>query len=112
MRSDRERLQDIMEAIERIEKYAAQGRQAFRDSELIQSWMIRHIQIIGEATARLTEEIRTAYSEVPWTEIIGMRNILVHDYFGIDVDAVWAAVEKDIPPLKAQLERMLGQIDA
>ena len=106
MRSDRERLLDIVEAIERIEKYAAQGKEAFEKSDLIQNWMIRHIQVIGEAAARLTDEFRATHSEAPWAEIIGMRNILVHDYFGIDIDAVWNAVEQDLPALKDRIEKM------
>ena len=103
MRSDHERLLDIREAIENIEKYATQGREAFENSELIQNWMIRQIQIIGEAAARLTEECRSAHPTIPWPKIIGMRNILVHDYFGIDIDAVWNAIENDIPKLKTAI---------
>jgi len=97
MRSDRERLLDILEAIE---------------SDLIQNWMIRYIQIIGEAAARLTEATRSANPDVPWTEIVGMRNILVHQYFGIDIEAVWNAVEKNLPALKTQIERMLRELNA
>ena len=66
MRSDRKRLLDLLEAIERIEKYAGQGRQAFDESDLIQNWMIHHIQIIGEAAARLTSGTTSRYSDVPW----------------------------------------------
>ncbi len=112
MRSDRERLLDILEAIERIEKYAKQGKEAFAKSDLIQNWMIRYIQIIGEAAARLTEATRSANPDVPWTEIVGMRNILVHQYFGIDIEAVWNAVEKNLPALKTQIERMLRELNA
>jgi uncharacterized protein with HEPN domain len=88
VKSDRERLLDILEAIQLIEKYAAQGQKHFEESDLIQNWMVHHIQIIGEAATRLTQGTRSAYSKIPWTEIIGMRNILVHDYFGIDTEAI------------------------
>jgi uncharacterized protein with HEPN domain len=107
VRSDRERLIDILESIQLIEKYAAQGQKKFEESDLIQNWMVHHIQIIGEAAARLTQRTRAAYSKIPWTEIIGMRNILVHDYFGIDTEAIWNTVEKHIPDLKAQVENIL-----
>lgn len=89
MRSERERLLDILEAIERIEKYAAKGKRAFEADELIQNWMVNHITVIGEASRSLSDEFQARYANVPWADIIGMRNILVHHYFGIDEDAVW-----------------------
>ena len=88
MRSERERLLDILEAIERIEKYAAEGKAAFEADELIQNWMVNHISVIGEACRSLSPEFQAYHSSVPWADIIGMRNILVHHYFGIDEDAV------------------------
>ena len=78
MRDDRERLLDIQEAIARIERYAELGRDAFEQDELIQNWMISHLQIIGEACRALSEDLRGQYPEVPWRAIMGMRNILVH----------------------------------
>ena len=92
MRDDRVYLLDILESIERIEKYTAQGREAFETDELIQIWVVHHIQIIGEATRKLSQGVRTHYSEVPWTQIMAMRNILVHDYFRIDLDEVWLVI--------------------
>lgn len=111
MRDDRERLLDIREAIERIERYAAQGREAFEKDELIQNWIVRHLQIIGEAARNLSPAFRGQHSDVPWPEIIGMRHILVHDYFGIDVGVVWSAVERDLPALKQKIELILQQLD-
>ena len=81
MRSERERLLDIMEAIERIEKYAAQGRDAFEQDELIQNWMVNHIMTIGEACRNFPEDFQARYAEIPWADIIGMRNILIHHLF-------------------------------
>jgi len=97
MRSERERLLDIQEAIVRIEKYTASGRTHFERDELIQSWIVRHLQIIGEAVRALPVEFRNKHAGIPWTGIIGMRNTLVHDYFGIDTEIVWSVVERDIP---------------
>jgi len=108
MRGDRERLLDIREAIERIEKYAIQGRNALARDELIQTWTVHHLQIIGEAVRALSPEFRAQHAEIPWAQIIGMRNILVHRYFGIDVDAVWSAVERDLPELGSQIEMILA----
>jgi len=104
MRSDREKLEDILEAIERIERYAIQGRQAFEQNELIQTWFIQNLQIIGEASRSLSLTVREQYQDIPWTKIIGMRNILTHNYFEIDLDIVWAVVEQELPMLKQSFE--------
>lgn len=88
MRDDREKLQDILEAITRIERYAIQGREAFEQNELIQNWFIQHLQIIGEASRVLSATLRDRHPEVPWSNIIGMRNILAHNYFEIDLEIV------------------------
>ena len=107
MRDDKECLLDIKEAIERINKYAVQGREDFEKNELIQNWIIHHLQIIGEAASRLSEDYRKRYHDIPWSKIIGMRNILVHRYFGIDTKIVWAVVEQDLPILKQNIDEML-----
>ncbi len=109
MRGDRERLFDIHEAIQRIERYAIQGRAALTRDELIQTWMVHYLQIIGEAARALSADFRERHPEIPWAHIIGMRNILVHRYFGIDIDAVWSAVERDLPELKGQIEAILAE---
>jgi len=108
MRDDRERLLDVQEAIERVGKYARKGRDAFDQDELIQTWIIHHIQIIGEACHGLSVEFRDAHPELPWGKIIGMRNILVHRYFGVDRDVVWAVVERDLPELNRKVNATLA----
>src|ERR1043165_204160 len=100
MRDDRERLLDILEAIERIDRYAARGRAAFERDELIQNWITHQLQIIGEAAARISPDLRESYPGVPWRQIIGMRNVLTHGYFEIDLDIVWSVVERDLGKLQ------------
>ena len=107
MRDYNERLLDILEAIEKIEKYTSRGHEAFEQDELIQTWIVHHLQIIGEAASALPESFRDRYPEVPWSKIIGMRNILVHNYFGVDVDVVWAVVVDDITDLKQKIENAI-----
>ena len=114
MRSNRQRLFDILEAVERIEKYANQGREAFERDELIQNWIVHHLQIIGEACRVLSANFQTQYPDIPWTEIIGMRNILVHDYFGIDLKAVWAVVDPKqsrLSDLKLSVSSILNELE-
>jgi uncharacterized protein with HEPN domain len=110
MRGERERLLDILEAIERIEKYAVDGKPAFEADELIQTWVVHHITIIGEACRSLSDDFQARHANIPWADIIGMRNILVHHYFGIDTDAVWSVVDHDIPELKFNIETILKNI--
>lgn len=75
-------------------------------------WAVHHLQIIGEAASRLSTELTTAYPEVPWSKIVGMRNILVHDYFGIDLDVVWNAVAGDLPSLKSKVQSIVKGLEA
>ena len=107
MKNDQERLLDIQEAIERIEKYSIRGKKEFEKDELLQIWIIHHLQIIGEAATRISEEFRKTYSEIPWSQIIGMRNILVHEYFGIDTEIVWRAVESALLALTQDITKMI-----
>jgi uncharacterized protein with HEPN domain len=110
MRSERERLLDILEAIERIEKYADEGKERFEEDELIQTWIVHHITIIGEACRTLSDDFQATHASIPWADIVGMRNILVHHYFGIDTDAVWSVVQKDLPELKLNIQAILKNL--
>lgn len=110
MRSDLDRLHDMQEAIARIERYAGQGRERFDRDELVQTWVIHHIQVIGEAARGLSEELRGRHPAIPWSRIIGMRHILVHDYFGTDLEEVWGTVLTDLPALKRDLEAMVAEL--
>jgi uncharacterized protein with HEPN domain len=110
MRDDRQRLLGVQEAIEQIEKYTDQGRDAFDQNELIQTWVIHYLQIIGEACRAISQPFKDQYPEISWNNIIGMRNILVHLYFGIDEEIVWSVVERDLPALKRQIKTILQQL--
>ncbi len=107
MRDDRERLLDILEAIERIQKYAARGKDVFFKDDLIQVWVIHHIQIIGEATANLSKDLQDNHPQIPWPDIVSMRNVLVHQYFGVDLNQIWDTVTcpaetKDTNPIAGE----------
>jgi uncharacterized protein with HEPN domain len=108
VRDDRERLLDILEAIERTERYAERGKLAFEKDELVQVWVLHHLQIIGEAARALDDSFKAESPEIPWTQIVGMRNILVHQYFDIDTEIVWSVVENDLPRLKAKIQGLLS----
>jgi uncharacterized protein with HEPN domain len=107
MRDDYQRLLDIREGIERIEKYTATDKEKFETNELVQTWVLHHLQIVSEAARALSAECKAQQPQVPWEKINGMRNILVHHYFGIDTEIVWAAVEKDLPGLKQAIAELI-----
>jgi uncharacterized protein with HEPN domain len=109
MKGAAERLRHILEAIAKIEQYASRGRSAFERDELIQTWVVHHIEIIGEACRSLPQDFREQHPDVPWPDIIGMRNVLVHEYFGIDRGAVWTVVERDLPILKQKIKALLAE---
>jgi uncharacterized protein with HEPN domain len=100
-----------LEAIAAIDRYRARDRSAFEQDELLQVWFLRHLQLIGEAARRLPEEIRNLAPDIPWQKMIGMRNILVHGYFEIDLDVVWDAVQQDVPLLKPAVEALLKKLE-
>jgi uncharacterized protein with HEPN domain len=111
MRDPKERLRDMLEAIEHIERYASRGREAFDRDELIQNWIVRHLQIVGEAARAMPQEVRERAPNIPWSKIIGMRHILVHDYFRIDTEIVWDVLEQDLPRLKQSLQALLNELE-
>lgn len=110
MRREAERLQDILDAITAIERYTSQGRQAFDEQELIQVWVVHHLQIIGEAVNSLSVDLMNQYAEVPWAQIVAFRNIVVHEYFRVSLNLVWAIVQNNLPPLKVTVERMVQEL--
>ncbi len=112
MRRDTERLQDILDALDSIERYVNQGRQAFDEQELIQVWIIHHLQIIGEAANAFSTDLTHQYSEIPWAQIVAFRNMVVHEYFRLSLDLVWAIVENNLPPLKTTIEKMLQDLES
>jgi len=110
MRSDRLLLQDILDAVEVIERYLPADRGAFDSNAPLQSHIYRHIMIIGEAAYRLSQALKDRHPDIPWRRIEGMRHILVHDYFRIDWDAVYSTATHDIPALKPRIQRVLQSL--
>jgi len=103
-------LNHIRDAISRIEQYMrAVKYDDFVRNHLIQDGVIRQLEIIGEATKRLSAEFKNKYSHIPWRDIAGMRDKLIHNYLGVDIDAVWDTVKKDIPALKREIKKILNE---
>ena len=109
---DKTRLEHILEAIERLEKYAGSlSREELEIDVLRYYGIVKNIEIIGEAARMLTDEFKEAHPEVAWRNIAGMRNFLVHEYFNVDEETVFEVLHSEIPELKEQVVKYLGTID-
>ena len=100
-------IEHILECIGLIEEYiTGKSKEDFMESSALQDSVIRRIEIIGEAIKNLPEAVKKQHTDVPWKNIAGMRDILIHEYFGVDLDLIFEVVRKDIPELKAKLSEI------
>jgi len=101
-------LQHILESIEWVEDYIYElPEEEFMESVQTQDAVLRRLEIIGEAVRNLSEDFKKLHAAVPWQKIAGMRNILIHEYFDVDLNLVWNTVKKDLPELKKHIEGFL-----
>ena len=110
MRGDAERVADMLEAAEKLEEQGSKGRGRFDQDEIVQLALVHLVQIIGEAASRVSDDLRQRHPEVPWRQVVGMRNRVVHGYFEVDLDLLWDVVTLDIPKLRTQLAAIPDEI--
>ena len=103
MKDDQVFLLQILEFIEKIDTYTQNGKEEFMLTPLIQDAVIRNFEIIGEAVKQVSDQIKKDHAEIHWREIAGFRDVLIHKYMGVDLDAVWNAVEIDLPILREKM---------
>jgi uncharacterized protein with HEPN domain len=108
VRDDRLYLIHITECIERIERYTAAGRGAFLSDTMIQDAVLRNLHTLSESTQRLSGALTDQHTEVDWTSIAAFRNVVVHDYLGIDLPRIWDILKRDLPTLKRAINAMLA----
>ncbi len=105
-------LEDILESIDLIEKRMEKvSYERFTTDIDIQDMIIRRFEIIGEAVKHIPQKIKNKYLGIPWKEISGTRDILIHEYFGVNLNRIWETIKKDILPLKKQIKKILQDID-
>lgn len=105
-------VRDILDAINHIEKFVgSMNYEEFIRDDKTSTAVVKKIEIIGEAIKNIPKDIRASYSNIPWRDIIGMRNKIAHDYFGIDYEIVWKVIKEKLPALKVQVAQMLKKIE-
>ncbi len=101
--------EDILGSIEKIESYiACLSYEDFCKNDMVVDAVIRNFEVIGEAAGSIPHKIQEKHMEIEWREAIGFRNVLIHDYFGIDVEAVWDTIQNNIPVFKKHIEKGLN----
>ncbi len=112
MRRDETYLLDILIAANKALKFVEGiDRNKFEENEIVQNAVMRPLEIIGEAAGRISKEFRKAHPEIPWREMVGLRNRLIHEYFRIDFGAVWGTIHKDLPKLIEIIEPLVPKED-
>jgi uncharacterized protein with HEPN domain len=110
MKDDRLYLVHICESIDRILRYTSDGKEFFLSDTLIQDAVLRNLHTLSESTQRISEGVKSRRPEIDWKAISGFRNILVHDYLGLNLIRVWEVIDKDLPKLRGAAAGMLNEL--
>ena len=108
--ADRVLLAHMQACLERIHEYTHAERSRFDTSRLVQDAVLRNLQILAESSQRLSNEIKAIEAHIPWRELAGFRNVIVHGYLGVDLGAVWLVIEQDLPALTEAVDRMAAHL--
>lgn len=110
MRDDSVYLEHVLECIRRIEEDVSAGRESFMASHTLQDAVLRNLQTLAESTQRLSDPLKAAHPDIDWRRIAAFRNVLVHDYLGVDLDTIWDVTQDDVPILKGKIAGILGEL--
>lgn len=107
MKDDRVYLINIIDSIENIQEYTKSGKEVFMKTKIIQDAVIRNLEIMGEATKKISSTLKKDYPDIPWREMAGLRDVLIHGYLGVDIKIVWNVVQNELPNLKEEIKSLL-----
>lgn len=111
MKDDRLYLDHILERIELIQQFTSDGRNTLFDSALVREAVLRCLEIMGEAARKASDDLHQQNPQIPWSKMIAFRNVLIHNYPGIDLEEVWRVIENDLPPLKPEITALIQKLD-
>lgn len=104
-------LAHILECVQKIERFTADGKGRFLRDAMVQDAVMRNFEVIGGAAKRLDDSYRTAHPEIPWRALAGLRDVLIHQYEGVEPERVWAIVERELPNLREAIAALLPPLD-
>ncbi|MEN4005760.1 MAG: DUF86 domain-containing protein [Methanobacteriaceae archaeon] len=105
-------VEDILESMDKIERYISDlTYETFEKNDLVVDAVIRNLEIIGEASKNIPENVRGKYPDIPWKRMIGLRNIVIHEYFGVDLTIIWKIITKNLPETRSEIESMFKTIE-
>lgn len=109
---DKIRLQHALDAIEIIGEYVSKADlKIFSENSMMRDACIRQLQVIGESCRNISHELREQYPEIPWRQIVGLRIIVIHEYFGVDEQVIWEVIQNDLPAFKLQVARIIKELE-
>ena len=110
LHNDMIRLRHMLDhAKEAVDLIVGKNKTELQHNRVLELALIRLVEIVGEASAKVSSEIQAKYPSIPWPQVIGMRNRLIHSYDSVDLDVLWDTIEVDLPPLIAEIEKIIGQ---
>ena len=112
MKDDRVYFLHIRDAIDRTSDYTSGGKEAFFADRKTQDAVVRNLEVIGEAVKHVSAGLKAAHPDIPWQRIAGMRDKMIHDYFGVDIEKVWLTAIEDLPPLQAEVKKILAELSS
>jgi uncharacterized protein with HEPN domain len=105
-------LADMLEAVDRVCDYTSKlTYSSFSENEMVVDAVLRNLEVLGEAARHVPQEIRNKHAGIPWTSLVGLRNIVIHHYHGVDLENIWQIARKDLPPLRKFIKRALAELE-